>query len=414
MTLFKNNYLKSILTLASGSIIAQLISFLLSPVITRIFTPAELGIYTLLLSAVNIFSPAINLRYDLAIVTVEDDREAIILVKLSIYLMILIDIIVTCGTGIYFFLNGENLVFIIPMFFLLLLVSGITNILNSFNNRLREYKLITSVYVIRTFFQNILQIFSGILLFGSYGLIFSNFIGQLAGIKRQSKSLSPYYEELKNVDYTKMKLVFFKYIKQPLYSTPAAFANSFSYSSINLFIQALFNDTILGLYSLSYRVLGLPLTMISGNVSKVYMESATKELYEQKNYYNSFKKTTLLLSIVAILMVIVLFLFAPFLFHIVFGSNWKEAGIYVQILAPMFGLRLIVSALSVGTIISQKQDLELKVQVMFLAFSFICFFISKYFQLNIYLYLDVVSITYSIIYIYYFICLKNISQKIID
>ena len=81
--------------------------------------------------------------------TVEDDREAIILVKLSIYLMILIDIIVTCGTGIYFFLNGENLVFIIPMFFLLLLVSGITNILNSFNNRLREYKLITSVYVMR-------------------------------------------------------------------------------------------------------------------------------------------------------------------------------------------------------------------------------------------------------------------------
>ncbi len=123
--------------------------------------------------------------------------------------------------------------------------------------------------------------------------------------------------------------------------------------------------------------------MISGNVSKVYMESATKELYEQKNYYNSFKKTTLLLSIVAILMVIVLFLFAPpFLFHIVFGSNWKEAGIYVQILAPMFGLRLIVSALSVGTIISQKQDLELKVQVMFLAFSFYLFFYFKVFSIE--------------------------------
>lgn len=58
------------------------------------------------------------------------------------------------------------------------------------------------------FFQNVLQIFSEILQFGSYGLIFSYFIVQLAGIKRQSKSLSLYYEELKNVDYKKMKIVF--------------------------------------------------------------------------------------------------------------------------------------------------------------------------------------------------------------
>ena len=65
----QNKALSSITTLASGSLIAQVITILTSPITTRIFTPEELGTYTLLITAVNMFGPIICLRYDLAIVT---------------------------------------------------------------------------------------------------------------------------------------------------------------------------------------------------------------------------------------------------------------------------------------------------------------------------------------------------------
>ena len=69
-----NKYLKSLAVLFSGSLIAQGITILFAPVMTRVFSAENLGIYTYLLSIATMFMPIINLRYDMSIVSVKEDE----------------------------------------------------------------------------------------------------------------------------------------------------------------------------------------------------------------------------------------------------------------------------------------------------------------------------------------------------
>ena len=64
------------------------------------------------------------------------------------------------------------------------------------------------------------------------------------------------------------------YRKQPMCSAPAIFINSFAYSVINILVDEIFGTVYLAYYSLSYRMLGMPLSLVSGNTAKAYYEKA--------------------------------------------------------------------------------------------------------------------------------------------
>lgn len=409
----QNKALSSITTLASGSLIAQVITILTSPITTRIFTPEELGTYTLLITAVNMFGPIICLRYDLAIVTEKTDRNSLAIFKLSVIVSVLMSLFVSFGYFIYFQMNEtyHSLTYTVVILFILLLTTGLTNALTSYNNRNRQYKLMTSVYVIRTTAQNLLMVMSGMLKTGVFGLISSQVLSQLLGIKKQGEELIEHKKELKKISKNDILNVAKKYKKQLLYSTPASFANSFSYSSINLFISSLFNNTILGYYSISYRVLGLPLNIISSNVSKVFFEDASNEYHKKGSFKHSLLRTTSFLGIISVIMVIGLVLFSPLAFKIFFGPDWEQAGVFVQILAPMFGIRFIVNGVSIALIIAQRQDFELMIQALFIICSVAGYLVARFFVWSITKYLVFISISYSVIYIIFFIFIYNSSKN---
>lgn len=411
MKLKNNSALSSITTLASGSLIAQIITILVSPITTRIFTPTELGTYTLITTAVNMFGPVICLRYDLTIVTEKDDYKALAILKLSMIVSFIISILVSIGYFIYFNMNAKyhSLMYAIGILFILLFTTGITNALTSYNNRKKQYKLMTSVYVIRTVAQNFLMVFLGIIKTGVFGLLSSQVVSQFLGIRKQGEELIQHKNEIAEIDKKDMAAVAKKYKKQLLFSTPASFANSFSYSSINIFISSLFNDATLGFYSISYRVLGLPLNVISSNVSKVFFEDASHEYNEKGTYRKSLIRTSLFLGILAAVMVIGLVLLSPTVFALFFGSQWRQAGVFVQILAPMFGIRFIVNGVSAALIISQRQDYELFIQSLFIIASVATFLFAKSGEWSIIGYLSVISVTYSIIYILFYILIYKCS-----
>ena len=399
----KKPFLRAITTLASGSIVAQIITFATSPIMTRLYTTEEIGIYTLILTAVSMFGGVICGRYDMSIVYEEDEDNVIPIIKLSFIVCLLMSTAVSCGYGIYYWITGKDnnsYLSIIAFTFILLFATGIVNILISYNNRNREYSLMTSVFVIRTIAKNVTMVILGFLNAGTMGILFSEVIGQLFGMNGQARSLKPHLKDIYRVSTKRMTDVAKKHHSQPLYSVPAIFANNFSYSSINLFIESLFGLSFLGYYSMSFRILGMPLSLISTNVSKVFFEEASREYNQTKQFKIAFRKTSLFLVAVAIPMVIGMIWLAPPLFGWFFGNGWEVSGKYVQILAPMFGVRFIVSALTPGMIICGKQKLELKIQLLFAVMSIAAFIITKLAHLTINKYLMVISISFSVVILF--------------
>ena len=97
----KITFIRSSLTLMSGSVVAQIFAVCFSPVITRLYSEVEIGEYTLVLTAVSMFGSVICLRYDMAIVPENDERNVYSLIKLCTILSFIFSLFVSVGYSIY-------------------------------------------------------------------------------------------------------------------------------------------------------------------------------------------------------------------------------------------------------------------------------------------------------------------------
>ena len=63
----ESDFLKSLAILMTGTLIAQIIGYLLAPIITRIYTPAEMGEFGIFYRITLLITTIGTLRYELAI-----------------------------------------------------------------------------------------------------------------------------------------------------------------------------------------------------------------------------------------------------------------------------------------------------------------------------------------------------------
>lgn len=403
--LIANRYINNIITLSLGSGSSQLILIISSIFFTRIYTPEQLGEYTIFLTVVSLLTPIINGRYDLSIVVMKTDEDAYditigaLLVSIVFTFVISVVLIVLIEFSSIFNDIGYKILYVIPMIFII----SIINILTSYNNRLSQYKIIASTVFLRTFIQSVLQILLGILSLGVNGLIVSQLISNIVGLKKQYNYIKRDLYTKKNIRLKRIFNLLSHEKNQLFYSASSIFISSLSYSIITFFISALYGSKEVGFYSISFRMLGLPIALISANVARVYFKEAIEEKKQRGTYFNLLLKTTKILSIISAPMFIIVMLSAESIFNVVFGFGWQRAGLFVKILSPMFALRFVVTSISQSLLINGKQKYELILQTAFLLQASIIYIISKIFLINIEMFLILVSIFFSLSYILFYL-----------
>lgn len=400
---WNSSYLKAITTLVSGSVLAQVFTLICSPILTRICSPEDLGIYSLVTGAVTMFGTIMSLRYELCIVSEPEEKKVWPLIKLSTLLCIALSAIIACGYLIYFYLIDVHANFILLALAtgLLVLLMGFINIVTAFNNRQQDYKLITKTYIARIFCQNVCNLIAGFTGAGAVGLSFSQFIGYIAGVRGQIKPMLKHKGQILHATSKEVKTAARDNRKQALISAPAALANGLSYSLINYFIEALFTTAVVGYYSISYRILGLPATIISTNVSRVFLEKASREYQEKGHFKKSYLYTVALLAAMGVPIGAVMILAAPKLCELVFGPGWGIAGIYIRLLTPMFILRFIAGGVNCAAIIVNKQQYDFFIQSLLTITVVGLFIYASANALSIEAFLTWINLAFSVIYIVY-------------
>ena len=89
----KNEFTRNVLTLMMGTTIAQAIPIAISPILTRIYSPKDFGLFALFMSITSFISVSATARYELAILLPKSEEEAINIVSLSMIFAILISLI---------------------------------------------------------------------------------------------------------------------------------------------------------------------------------------------------------------------------------------------------------------------------------------------------------------------------------
>ena len=81
----RSDFSKNVLTLISGTTIAQGITIAISPILSRIYSPSDFGIFAAFSSVIAMISLIIGGRYEVAILLPKKDEDAANLFALSVF-----------------------------------------------------------------------------------------------------------------------------------------------------------------------------------------------------------------------------------------------------------------------------------------------------------------------------------------
>lgn len=100
----KSEFSKNIITLMTGTTIAQAIPIAISPILTRIYTPEDFGIFAIYLAITSIIAVIATGRYEMAIMLPKEEKDVKSILKLII---ILLSIVTFATFLIVFIFNDE-------------------------------------------------------------------------------------------------------------------------------------------------------------------------------------------------------------------------------------------------------------------------------------------------------------------
>ncbi len=380
---------------------AQALAISISPILTRIYTPEDFGLFALYSALVSIISIVVTGRYELAIMLPKKEEEAFQIMALTIIIsmatsgLLLIIAIVFNGELTIILKNQE----ISPWLYLLpfsVLISGLYQVLNFWNNRKKSYLEIAKNRIILSGGVAINQLGFAYAI-KSMGLILGQFLGQLIALAYFIKKFQS--DDRGAFVLNKLKIIALarKYKKYPKIDTPTTFINIAANQAPNILLVAFFSANAGGFYYLTQKILQAPISLISTSVLDVFKQKASEDYRKNGHCRGIFLKTFWSLLLMATPVSFTLFFIIEDLFAFVFGELWREAGTYAQILVPALLLRFIANPLSFMFYISNK--LEFNLMGMVLLFLFVIF--SLLIPSNSTTAIMLISLSFSVIYLYY-------------
>ena len=140
-------FIKDSGTLVSGHVTAQLIAFAAYPLLTRLFTPEDFGLYNVFYSYIEVFIILSTCKYELSIVTAESEDEARAIARLTlrlnsyVSLLLLTVVLVLTLLGVHLGPLMPSLALLIPF---MVFFCGTTRVYGFLYNRWKQYRPIAT------------------------------------------------------------------------------------------------------------------------------------------------------------------------------------------------------------------------------------------------------------------------------
>jgi lipopolysaccharide exporter len=331
----KSAFLRNFVVLMSGTALAQIITVLFMPVISRLYDEQSFGILGVFLSVAGIVGTISTLRYEMASMVAPDDEDSICLTRLS-----LLCVIAVAGLSAAIFLPLSGCISRItqspelePHLWwasVFILVTGIYATLSAWATRRKKFRLASISQIFRSLTVSATQVAAGICGLGVTGLIGGLIAGEICASLTMAAQVLGQDRRLMNLahDLGRMKTLAKKYADFPLYGNTQCLIDAISQSVPVLLMASFFGTATVGLYSMGVRVLQLPMNLVLVSLRQVFFQKACEVYNQGGDTFRLYKRATLGLALIALGPVLIVILAAPPIFAFVLGEKWRMAGEY--------------------------------------------------------------------------------------
>jgi len=368
--LSNSEYAKNSFILIFGTGLAQLIPILLQPVLRRLFTDEEFGIFAQFYSIVSVLSIVSNLRYSNSIVIPKSDKDALSILAGSILLNFITSLVffilfiffgATLFNAIGFSKELVNYIWMLPVSIFLIA----TNI--SYNFWLTRKKKYIGMAVnkgVRRISEGGMQIAlsNG---FQKGGLIIGSLIGDFLNLLMFLFQFKKAEGSFKGIDSNSIKNALGEQREFPRHSLFPALLDVVSMNLPIFIISSYYSKSIVGQFDGSRQLLAIPLALISISLSQVLYQKIVETNNEHKHVSPIVRQNFIFLGILSILGVLIFLPFGIPIYTFVFGKEWQLAGEMSQILVASYAIRFLISPLSIVFIALKKMKISALWQIFY-------------------------------------------------
>jgi len=404
----ESTFFQNMVTLMSGTVVAQALPMIFAPIMTRLFSPADYGVLGVYMALTGMLNVLVTSQYNHAIMLPSEDEDSTNILGLCLAISIGLGVIATAAVvfnnHVYRLVSVShaNWLYIVP---LTVFLGGWYTALSFWTNRQNKYRRLAISRVGQAVATIAIQLTVGILYKGPWGLLLGLVGGQIAVTVLMTVQV--WVEDRKsilgNLSAAGMRAMARKHRSFAYYVLPADFIMVFN-SQIPTFLLYRFSVVAeVGSYNFSQRILGLPSTLIASSITDVFRQRAISDYNQLGNCREIFVKTFKALSLLGLVPLVVILVGAPTLFEWVFGARWRDAGVYAQLLSVMFFLRFVVSPLAYVYYIAGKQREDMALHVLLAAGTVLSLCLGYFLFGTAKWMIFLFSLNYSIIYLIYLV-----------
>ena len=360
-----------VLQVAGGTAVSQGLLVLAAPVLTRLYAPADFGVLAVYLYLVSILVIVASLRYESALPIPEDDGEAIHL--LAVCLLLVAATSSLASVALYLarervlaWMGSPALAGYLWLVPVSILGAGFYQVFNCWAIRKGGYGRIARTKVTQGLTTLGLQLAVGAMAPGPVGLL----VGDAAGRTNGTRTLAMLdwredWRRLRTVSPEGMWKVLVRFRRFPFISSGTAFMNTLNLRLPALLLAIHFGPAVAGGFTLAQRVFALPSSVIGEAVAQVYFgEFARLSKSRAGNLMALFQGTVRRMLLLGLPVMLLSSLAGWFLFPVLFGPAWKEAGLFVVAIAPMALAQFAGACADGSLLVLERQDLSFYREVL--------------------------------------------------
>ena len=328
-------FVKNVSIVMSGTAAAQLITFALTPLISRLFTPEDFGVFGSYQSVLGVLAAGVTLQYSQAVMLPKEKEDAISLFYVSCLSVLLVSFLCLLACLIFpakamSLLNTPN-AWVPVLLAVSVLVNGLNQSIQAWCVRRKEFTRTSASQVIRSLSASGVWTAGGFAHGGSFALILGTVLGDLAANANLVRcTLRDIRETLPGMTWKRIRSLSHEYRDFPLYSATQSLMNALSQGLPVLLLGHYYGIAIAGGYAFGIRLLQTPMNLVLTALRQVLFQKASETHNNGQSIFPLFARATGGLAAIAVLPSVVMFLWAPGIFALVFGHAWHDAGEYAR------------------------------------------------------------------------------------
>jgi len=361
----KGKYKRGVGVLVVGNIISQVLLLLATPLLSRLYSPAEFGLLSLFTATIAIVGSVVCGRYEFAVALPKQSNESSSVVATAI----LIAFVISPIAGYSFALSplasslydhGLSKFFVFASVTVGSASTGLFSVHRYWGIRQEQYGTIAISRVVQSFVRLAIQC---IFYFGgAISLILGNLLSFVIG----ATFLRFFLKNIDRVEFKEISSAAYRYRQFPIFSIWSALLNTSGRMLPIFAFVTLFGVSKAGLYALADRVVSAPVSMISSAVAGVFLGASAKALHNN-SISKLVVKTHNQLCNLALAPFLMLGVTAPSLFGLIFGNQWSDAGVIVSWLTLYLYFSFVAAPMTLLFQTLEKQDLDLLLQLVVFA-----------------------------------------------